>query len=175
MTDDTIETIALAAAVLALAAAAAVLVRAWLASKRKRRALVAAYTRPGPKALDEIDRRLGLDPNRFAPRVWPRPPLQPPGDGGPFKRRPEPEPLRPAYSSRSSDEGYTPPSFPADPSPVVFGEPVSLSSPSFEVEGGSFGGGGASGGWDAPSSGDSGGSCDSGSSGGDSGGGCSND
>lgn len=45
---------------------------------------------------------------------------------------------------------YTAPSMPADPSPVLFGDPVSLSSPSFEGHGGTFGGAGASGGWDPP-------------------------
>lgn len=175
MNDDIIGAIALGAL---LGTASIIIIRAWLASSRKRRNLAAAYERATVDRTSTEPLRQGqLVADAGEGRVR----AAAGGSGGSSKQATVRREICDGRgdacigcSDCNGRGGYTAPAFPADPSPAVFGDPVSLSSTAFEGQGGSFGGGGASGGWDAPSA--AGGhvdssspSCDSGSAGGDSG------
>ena len=145
--------IAIGLGLLALAASVGVVLWAWWRSIGKRRRLAEVYA------------RAHLEP------TIPRPPQRPTPAGPAFMsggagggrttyRAPPPrdEPLRPAYSSRSTDAPASfdwGPSLYADPGPLASSDPA----PAFSGGGGEFGGAGASGGWDSGggSSGDGGG------------------
>jgi len=168
-----IETIGIALACIAVAAAAGVIIRAVFISRRKRRRLAAAYD------YDATDRTERVVLPRQRPEWPPPPPLPTPNNpasfappvrlglgGAPGREWAPVGVAHPALRTdtrvaarraekveqRRADEGFSVPSMPADPGPVLFAEPVSLSSPSFEGHGGASGGAGASGSWDAPQS-----------------------
>ncbi len=130
-----------------------------LVSRGKRRRMAAVYEPSG-----EPPQRA---PAPFAARVWPPRPatVKPrPFTAVPLPEAPVPDdrdtPVEPRYGYMPRhgvrERGpFTRPTAPADPSPVLFGDPVSLSSTTFEGHaerpeghGGAFGGAGASGGWD---------------------------